>query len=252
MRSIPPAPTVRTRWGRRSVWHQGSALLLPPAQGDGKDTPIPRCPRDIAWRPAHTPLVHQHGSSFERCWRSSPRGWAPRHEAARTTVGPWRRRDPCCPGWGGLWCVSLGVRGEEGPPAGADVVVRVHADDSNLQFQGWLCRSPPTSGGKRHVRRSRGGLEMERAGPALKTPPRDHQQFFSWKQGKFNPRDLAAGSWSHGRCQEVLLQNIPFFFLIWKDKLLAFLNNFNMFNGWKLNSNCSAPWIKREVCKQES
>lgn len=36
----------------------------------------------------------------------------------------------------------------------------------------------------------------------------------------------------------------PFFFLIWKDKLLAFLNNFNMFNGWKLSSNCSAYWIK--------
>lgn len=36
----------------------------------------------------------------------------------------------------------------------------------------------------------------------------------------------------------------PFFFLIWKDKLLAFLNNFSMFNGWKLSSNCSAYWIK--------
>lgn len=114
-----------------------------------------------------------------------------------------------------LVCVA-GGRGEEGPPAGADVVVRVHADDSKLQFQGWLCRSPPTSGGKRHVRRSRGGLEMERAGPALKTPPRDHQQFFSWKQGRFNHRDLAAGSWSHGRCQEVLRQNILFFFLFEK------------------------------------
>lgn len=110
--------------------------------------------------------------------------------------------------------MSLGVRGEEGPPAGADVVVRVHADDSKLQFQGWLCRSPPTSGGKRLVRRSGGGLEMERAGPTLKTPPRDHRQFFSWKQGRFNhrgPRSRILVTWV---MPGSLTAKYPFFFFL--------------------------------------
>lgn len=45
---------------------------------------------------------------------------------------------------------------KKGLPQGLTVGVRVHADDSVLQFQGWRCRSPPASGSKRHVRRSGG------------------------------------------------------------------------------------------------
>lgn len=99
-------------------------------------------------------------------------------------------------------------------PQGLTVGVRVHADHSALQFQGWLRRSPPTSGSKPHVRRSRGSLEMERAGPALKTPPRDQRQLFSWKQGRFNhrgPRSRSLVTWATPRS---LTAKYPFFFLI--------------------------------------
>lgn len=62
------------------------------------------------------------------------------HRAARTTVGPWQVQRALLPGQGGARCVAGGQM-KKRVPQGLTVEVRVHADHSALQFQGWLRRS---------------------------------------------------------------------------------------------------------------
>ena len=211
MWSIPSAPTVHTRSGHKSVWHQGSALLLPPVRQDCKDTQTPRCPgtqpgdqhmrlwstnmvqasRDVGG----APLVAGHHAMGQPGLLSVPEG--AKNLAALDKAG----FDVCR--WGS------GMK--KGLPQGLTVGVRVHADDSVLQFQGWRRRSPPTSGSKRHVRRSGGSWRWRGQGPPWRPLPETSGSSSPGNKGGSTTGDLAAGARSHGRRQEVLLQNILFF-----------------------------------------
>lgn len=162
------------------------------------------------------------------CLPSLPPWWEVPPSAPMGAVGPLRHRGLCYSEWGGVWCcASCGEGPEEGALSHGDwrsTELTMGSDLEKITVHpspgggGSYTEIPLPWGSKCNLRSKKGGQWGNRAAA---TPPNLPPGSPSPDPGGSGTRAFAVGAQSHGQCQEILLQNI-FFFLIWKDKLLAF------------------------------